>query len=174
MPHNWLFAPQLARCDVLHSSKLTCHLGPARTLCFLRQQFWWPSMQQDTTSFVVASQVCSPGKLSNRLPPNPLNLLLITITCHPCSHIAVDFDTGLTSSNGNTAILTFPRPYTSTHDQNFLPQLRQVMPRCVFRLNGFPRDIVLERGPQFTPQVWRAFCTALLATVSLLSGYQTQ
>lgn len=175
MPHNWLFVPELARSDVLqwgHSSKLTCHLGPARTLCFLQQQFWWPSVQQDTTSFVVASLVCAPGKLSKRLPPDLLNLLLIT--CHPWSHIAVDFVTGLTSSNGNTAILTFPRPYTSSHYWNFLPRLRQVMPRCVFHLNGFPWDIISERGPQFTSQVWKAFCTALSATVSLSSGYRPQ
>lgn len=89
----------------------------------------------------------------------------------PWSHIAVDFVTGLTSSYSNTAIITFPRPYTSSHYRNFLPQLRQVMPRYGFRLYGFPRDIISERGPQFTSQVWTAFCTAQSATVSLSSGF---
>lgn len=170
MPHNWLFVPELARSDVLkwgHSSKLTCHLGPARTLCFLQQQFWWPFVQQETAFLVMASPVCAPEKLSNGLPPDLLNLL---ITCHPWSHIAVDFVTELTSSNGNTTILTFPRPYTSSHYRNFLPQQRQGMPRCVFHLNGCPRDIILEWGPQLTSQVWTTFCTALSVTVSL-SGY---
>lgn len=31
----------------------------------------------------------------------------------------------------------------------------------VFRLHGIPTDIVSERGPQFTSQVWRAFCKAV-------------
>uniref|UniRef100_A0AAQ5Y7J2 Integrase catalytic domain-containing protein n=1 Tax=Amphiprion ocellaris TaxID=80972 RepID=A0AAQ5Y7J2_AMPOC len=35
-------------------------------------------------------------------------------------------------------------------------------------------DIVSDRGPQFTSQVWKAFCSALGATVSLTSGFHPQ
>lgn len=38
----------------------------------------------------------------------------------------------------------------------------------VFRHHGIPRDIVLDRGPQFTSWVWRAFCSALCASASLI------
>lgn len=41
----------------------------------------------------------------------------------------------------------------------------------VFRLHGILKDIVLDRGPQFTSGVWKFFCSALGATVSLSSGY---
>lgn len=41
----------------------------------------------------------------------------------------------------------------------------------VFRLHGFHRDIVLDRGPQFTSQMWKTFCSALGVKVSLSSGY---
>ena len=44
----------------------------------------------------------------------------------------------------------------------------------VFRLHGLPLDIVSDRGPQFTSQVWKAFCRALGASVSLSSGYHPQ
>ncbi|KAI3353378.1 hypothetical protein L3Q82_019911 [Scortum barcoo] len=44
----------------------------------------------------------------------------------------------------------------------------------VFRLHGLPTDIVSDRGPQFTSQVWTAFCKALGATPSLSSGYHPQ
>lgn len=35
----------------------------------------------------------------------------------------------------------------------------------VFRLHGIPRDIVSDRGPQFTSRVWRCLCRALGASV---------
>lgn len=44
----------------------------------------------------------------------------------------------------------------------------------VFRLHGIPAEIVSDRGPQFSSQVWRAFCTALGAKACLSSGYHPQ
>lgn len=44
----------------------------------------------------------------------------------------------------------------------------------VFHLHGIPSDIVSDRGPQFTSQVWRQFCKSLGATVSLSSGFHPQ
>ena len=44
----------------------------------------------------------------------------------------------------------------------------------VFRLFGIPEDIVSDRGPQFTSQVWTAFFESLGVTVSLTSGYHPQ
>uniref|UniRef100_A0A3B3BQW6 Integrase catalytic domain-containing protein n=1 Tax=Oryzias melastigma TaxID=30732 RepID=A0A3B3BQW6_ORYME len=44
----------------------------------------------------------------------------------------------------------------------------------VFRHHRIPMDVVSDRGPQFSSQVWRAFCSALGATVSLSSGYHPQ
>lgn len=41
----------------------------------------------------------------------------------------------------------------------------------VFRLNGIPKDIVSDRSPQFTLGVWKSFCSALVVSVSLSSGY---
>lgn len=44
----------------------------------------------------------------------------------------------------------------------------------VFRLHGIPRDTVSDRGLQFTSWVWRTFCVALGAKLSLSSGYNPQ
>lgn len=41
----------------------------------------------------------------------------------------------------------------------------------VFRLHSIPQDTVSDRGPQFTLQVWKEFCTVLGAQVSLSSGF---
>lgn len=44
----------------------------------------------------------------------------------------------------------------------------------VFCLHGISSDKVSDRGPQFSSQVWKAFCEALGASVSLSSGYHPQ
>uniref|UniRef100_A0AAQ4Q5S3 Integrase catalytic domain-containing protein n=1 Tax=Gasterosteus aculeatus aculeatus TaxID=481459 RepID=A0AAQ4Q5S3_GASAC len=44
----------------------------------------------------------------------------------------------------------------------------------VFRLHGFPTDVVSDRGPQFVSMFWREFCHLLGATVSLSSGYHPE
>ncbi|KAK3557600.1 hypothetical protein QTP70_030531 [Hemibagrus guttatus] len=44
----------------------------------------------------------------------------------------------------------------------------------VFCNYGLPEDIVSDRGPQFTSQVSRVFCTQLGINVSLTSGYHPQ
>lgn len=41
-------------------------------------------------------------------------------------------------------------------------------------LLGIPKDIVSDRGPQFTSRVWGFFCSALRASVSLSSDYHPQ
>ena len=44
----------------------------------------------------------------------------------------------------------------------------------VFRYFGIPEDIVSDRGPQYTSQVWAAFFEHLGVSVSLTSGYHPQ
>ncbi len=44
----------------------------------------------------------------------------------------------------------------------------------VFAVHGLPLDIVSDRGPQFTSAIWKSFCRAIGATVSLTSGFHPQ
>ncbi|KAK7922179.1 hypothetical protein WMY93_009081 [Mugilogobius chulae] len=180
-PPGCLFVPDSVRSKVLqwgHNSKLTCHPGFNRTLAFLRQRFWWPSMSQDTRSFVSACSVCARSK-SSHLPPAGL-LHPLPIPSRPWSHIAVDFVTGLPISEGNNTILTIVDRFSKAVHFVPLPKLpsssdtAKLLVQHVFRLHGIPTDIVSDRGPQFSSQVWKAFCQSLGSTVSLTSGYHPQ
>lgn len=56
-PPNTLFIPDCVSSEVLqysHTSRVVCHPGLRRTLHFLCQCFWWPSMTHDTQSFMAA------------------------------------------------------------------------------------------------------------------------
>lgn len=57
-----------------------------------------------------------------------------------------------------------------------LPSAKEtaVLLQHVVRLQGFPVDIISDRGLQFISQFWKAFCSLVGATVSLSSGYQPQ
>uniref|UniRef100_A0A674MFK3 Gypsy retrotransposon integrase-like protein 1 n=1 Tax=Takifugu rubripes TaxID=31033 RepID=A0A674MFK3_TAKRU len=172
-PPNRLFIPGAVRSEVLHwahSSRLTCHPGVNRSLHFLRQRFWWPSMARDTKDYIAACPVCSRGKASHQPPAGLLQPL--EIPRRPWSHIAVDFITGLPPSQGHEVVLTVVDRFSKSAHFIPLPKLPsaaetgELLVQHVFRLHGLPTDIVSDWGPQFCSQVWRSFCSALGASWS--------
>lgn len=180
-PPNRLFVPDSARSQVLqwgHTSRFACHPGTARTLSLLKRYFWWPSMDADTRAFVPACTVCARAKATHQPPAGLLRPL--PVPARPWSHIALDFVTGLPPSQGNTTILTIVDRFSKSVHFVPLPKLPTALETAdllvnnVFRLHGIPSDIVSDRGPQFISQVWKAFCKALGASVSLSSGYHPQ
>lgn len=180
-PANRLFVPDVVRSQVLqwaHESRFACHPGMSRTQSLLKRHFWWPTMVTDSRAFVSACSVCARGKASNKPPAGLLRPL--PVPGRPWSHIAVDFVTGLPSSQGNTVVLTIVDRFSKAVHFVALPKLPSALETAellvlhVFRLHGIPLDIVSDRGPQFTSQVWKAFCQALGASVSLSSGFHPQ
>lgn len=56
----------------------------------------------------------------------------------------------------------------------FLGNTTKLLTQNVFRLHAIPQDIVLDRDPQFTSQVWKEICSELGAQVSFSSGFHPQ
>uniref|UniRef100_A0AAQ5X1C9 Integrase catalytic domain-containing protein n=1 Tax=Amphiprion ocellaris TaxID=80972 RepID=A0AAQ5X1C9_AMPOC len=135
-------------------------------------------MESDAKEFVAACTICARNKTSNQASPGLLQPL--PVPRRPWSHIAVDFVTGLPVSQGNSVILTIVDRFSKAAHFVPLPKLptaketAEALVLNVFRLHGIPLDIVSDRGPQFTSEVWKAFCNALGATVSLTSGFHPQ
>ncbi len=180
-PPGRLFVPLSVRPSVLqwgHSSRLSCHPGVARTLAFLRRRFWWPEMRTDVQTFVSACPVCAQNKGSNRPPPGYLQPL--PIPRRPWSHLSLDFVSGLPPSKGMTVVFTVVDRFSKFARYLPLPKLptaketAELLVSVVFTVHGLPLDIVSDRGPQFTSAVWKSFCRAIGATVSLTSGFHPQ
>uniref|UniRef100_A0A8C8DEE2 Integrase catalytic domain-containing protein n=1 Tax=Oryzias sinensis TaxID=183150 RepID=A0A8C8DEE2_9TELE len=135
-------------------------------------------MEKDVRECVAACSTCARSKSSSSAPAGLLHPL--PTPDRPWSHLAMDFVTGLPPSHGNAVILTVVDRFSKMAHFIPLPQLptasetANLMINHVFRHHGIPVDIVSDRGPQFTSQVWKAFCSALGATVSLTSGYHPQ
>ncbi|KAJ8333610.1 hypothetical protein SKAU_G00416180 [Synaphobranchus kaupii] len=180
-PNSSLFVPDSVRSQVLewvHASRLACHPGVARTIALVKRSFWWSTLNGDTRAFVLACPVCARSKASHQ-PPSGL-LRPLPVPGRPWSHIGVDFVTGLPLSEGNTTILTIVDRFSKAVHFIPLPKLPSALETAellvlhVVRLHGIPSDIVSDRGPQFSSQVWRAFCVTLGASVSLSSGFHPQ
>ncbi len=175
------FIPHADRSEVLqwvHASRFSCHSGISRTLTLLERHFWWPSMEADTHSFVTSCTVCARSKSSHR---SLLGLLRpLPVPGRSWSHITLDFVAGLPPSEGNTVTLTIVDCFSKAAHFVDLPKLplawetADLMVQHVFRLHGIPLDIISDRGAQFISQVWKSFCQALGAPVSLSSGFHPQ
>ena len=135
-------------------------------------------METAVAEYVAACLVCARCKPSRHAPVG--QLLPLPIPSRPWSDISLDFVTGLPTSEGNTMILTvfdrfskmvcfFPLPKIPTAKETAVVILENV-----FRIHGFPRNVVSDRGPQFISRFWKEFCSLVGAKVSLTSGYHPQ
>ncbi|KAK5935669.1 hypothetical protein CgunFtcFv8_021011 [Champsocephalus gunnari] len=144
----------------------------------IKQRFWWQAMRKQVAEYVAACTVCARNKTSTEAQMGLLQPL--PVPHRPWSHISMDFVTGLPISKGNTTVLTVVDRFSKMAHFISLSKLpsaketAEVMLSHVFRIHGFPRDIVSDRGPQFISRFWKEFCHLLGATVSLSSGYHPQ
>jgi len=135
-------------------------------------------MKSEVREYVEACLVCAPNKTSSGSRMRLLQPL--HIPSRPWSDISMDFVTGLPVSKGNTAVLTVVDRFSKMTHFIVLPKLpsaketAEVMMTQVFRIHGFPKDIVSDRGPQFVSRFWREFCRLIGATASLSSGYHPE
>lgn len=180
-PTNRRFVPAAARSKVLewvHASRFACHPGRGRTTSMVKRHFWWATLDKDVREYVAACPVCARCKSRTH---RPAGLLQPLSTPHrPWSHIALDFVTGLPVSAGKTTILSVVDRFSKAAHFVALEKLPTAAETStllldhVFRLHGIPVEIVSDRGPQFSSQVWGSFCAALGARPCLSSGYHPQ
>uniref|UniRef100_A0A9J7YE42 Gypsy retrotransposon integrase-like protein 1 n=1 Tax=Cyprinus carpio carpio TaxID=630221 RepID=A0A9J7YE42_CYPCA len=162
----------------VHCHPSSGHPGITATINQLENRFWWESLHKDTTNYIQQCNSCITNKSSKQSPAGLLQPL--PIPQRPWSHIAIDFITDLPNSQGHTTILTIIDRFSKACRLIPLPKLPTALQTAehlcnwVFRLYGLPEDIVSDRGPQFTSQLWSAFFKALNVNVSLTSGYHPQ
>ena len=135
-------------------------------------------METEVREYIEACSVCTQNKTSSRARMGLLHPL--PIPSRPWSDIAIDFVTGLLVSQGNNTVLTVVDCFSKMVKFISLPKLpsaketAEVMMNNVFRVHGFPKDIVSEQGPQFVCRFWREFCQLIAAKASLTSGYHPE
>ena len=138
-------------------------------------------MQKDVIRFVRNCRTCQRSKA----PRDKYNELLhpLPIPTERWQDISMDFITGLPEVNGRNAILTVVDrlskerhflPCTALDEGTSAEATAGLLIEGVFRLHGLPRTIVSDRGPQFTSDIWKAFCKRLGITSKLSTAFHPQ
>ena len=109
-------------------------------------------MKSGVREYIEACSVCARNKTSSGSRMGLLHPL--PIPSRPWSDISMDVVTGLLASRGNTTVLTVVDRFSKMTHFIALPKLpsaketAEIMMNQVFRIHGFPKDIVSDRGPK--------------------------
>jgi hypothetical protein len=134
-----------------HDSPIAGHQGQARTLELISRNYYWPGMKAQVNRYVESCKACQRGKGSKgHLPLKPL-----PIPEKPWENIAYDFIVKLPKSQGFDSVLVVMDRFSRM--AHFIPckestnseELADIFVKEVWRLHGFPKTTVSDRGTTF-------------------------
>ena len=174
-----IYVPTNCRPSVLklcHDSPSAGHFGFRKTTSLISRDFWWPSIHLDVKNYIHSCEVCCRSKSSRHKPYGLLQPL--DISNHPWSSISMDFITDLPSSDGfDTILVVVDRLTKMIHLIQGIPSATETASSfvdCIFKLHGFPSEIISDRGAQFTSKFWSAVCKSFNIELKLSSSYHHQ
>ena len=156
-----------------HDSPYSGHKGVAKTLDLLRRDYWWPGMRQDVIDYVTTCAACQRSKASNKKKAGALNPLNIPVG--RWHSVSMDFITGLpcTEKGHDAVYVVLDRLTKMAH---FIPCTKdtgaldtaQLFVDHVYKLHGFPLEIISDRDARFKSDFWQRL-TQLLGTKHKMS-----
>ena len=167
---------------ISEAHSMLAHLGPSKTLNYLRDHVWWKEMVTDTQAFCNTCVTCKRSKPTNQKPYGLLNPL--SVPDRPWESIGVDF--------------VGPLPVSQNRDGNFdsitvviclfsamvhlIPsranynakQVAEMMFEEVYKHHGVPRHIVSDRDSLFTSTFWSHLHELIGTQLKMSSAYHPQ
>ncbi|XP_037784772.1 uncharacterized protein LOC119580748 [Penaeus monodon] len=143
--------------SLAHESPLAGHFSHRKTEIKVREQFYWPGMGADIKDYCRSCEKCQRMSSKGRIKPAPLQP--IPIVTEPFSRVAIDIVGPLTpaSSQGHKYILTLIDFATRFPDAIPLKDIDSVSVAeallMIFSRVGIPREILSDRGTQFTSKL---------------------
>ena len=161
-----------------HKSPLGGHMGTAKTLSRLKENFFWPSMRHDIHQFIQNCSDCSHTKYT---PQKPIGLLQPLCVPHrPWEDLALDFITGLPHFHGSTVILVVVDRFSKGSHFGMLPtnftafKVANLFLDMVCKLHGFPKSLVSDRDPVFMSNFWRTLFKLSGTKLHMSTAYHPQ
>ena len=154
------------------------HLGINKTCDKLLNDFYWPGLKKDVTSFINSCHTCQVmGKPNTTIPKYPLQP--IKVPEEPFQKIIIDIVGPLPKTKkGNQYILTVMCP-TTRYPGGF--PLKNITSKTIvskltqlFTTFGIPREIQSDRGTNFTSDLFAAVLSELGITQTLSTAYHPQ
>ena len=142
----------------------------------LKELFWWHGMKREIACYVAKCDICQRVKAEHQRPAGLLQPLRVPEW--KWEQIGMDFITGLPrSSKGHDSIWVIVDRLTKV--AHFIPvrttyrgdQLADLYMSRIICLHGVPKEIVSDRGTQFTSRFWKQVQEALGTRLTFSIAY---
>jgi len=143
-----------------HDFSAAGHLGIHKTAELISRDFYWPGWMKDVRNYVLSCKVCNSMKASRHSSYG--KLIPLSIPDCPWQVVEIDFITNIPSRNNNmeySIMVSCDRLTKMVHLYAFpgLPTANEAalaFLKSVFYLHGLPKEILTDRGSQFTSELW--------------------
>lgn len=162
-----------------HDSPYSIHPGNTKMYMDLREKFWWTRLKRDIAEYIALCDVCSRVKPEHQKLAGLLRPLLVPDW--KWDKVGMDFVTGLprTRSGYDSIWVVVDRLTKVAH---FIPvkttyTSAQLAKRYMFRivcLHGVPKEIVSNRGTQFTSRFWGQLHESLGTRLEFSTAFHPQ
>ena len=155
-----LVAPKECRRTILvtaHESTFAGHFSHRKTEMKIKQQFYWPMMTSDIRDFCRSCDKCQRVSPKGRVKPVPL--VKMPIITEPFSRVAMDLVGPISppAEGGQQYILTLIDVATGFPEAIPLKEITSIAVAealmLIFSRVGIPKEILSDRGTQFTSQL---------------------
>lgn len=160
-----------------HDNRTAAHLGIRKTLAKIRQQFYWPGMQDDVKRYVTGCTLCAKSKNMTQTKKAPMQ---VTESGYPMERIAMDILCELPETDdGNRHILVISDYYTKwtesfpMRDMSAETVARILVEEVVCRF-GVPSIIHSDQGSQFESALFQEMCHILQIEKTRTTPYHPQ
>jgi hypothetical protein len=157
-------SPSFREAIINHGHEVLGHLGPRKTLSYLRHFFWWPLMHKDVFDYCRSCEQCARGKTGTQRPFGLLHPL--PIPSRPWSWAALDFMVGLPPVLYHGSLVDSLLTVTDLFSKmvHLFPlstsasaaDVAEIYHDGIYRLHGMQATIVSDRDPKFTGGFWQA------------------
>uniref|UniRef100_A0A3P9JTM2 Gypsy retrotransposon integrase-like protein 1 n=1 Tax=Oryzias latipes TaxID=8090 RepID=A0A3P9JTM2_ORYLA len=160
-----------------HNNALSGHLGRLKTLLKLLEVAWWPTVRKDVWTYIKCCSVCQAYKPDNK---KLAGLLQSTTSEEPWEKVGIDFMGPFPrSKKGNIFLLVvidyfskwvelFPLKDSKTH------RVIAILKDEIFTRYGVPKELISDRGPQFTGREMKNFCGCWGVNHKFTTSYHPQ
>ena len=163
----------------MHSSILAGHPGSAKTLELISRHFFFPDMKQFVINKVTKCHVCQVDKSVTRSKDN--QVIPIAVSLEPFQSISFDIVSSLPKSiNKYDSVLVVIDRFSKY--SYFIPisisitaaEIIDLLINHIFKIHGFPVEIMSDRDPRWTSNIFTNFMKSINIKQSMSTSYHPQ
>jgi hypothetical protein len=162
-----------------HDTRYAGHTGMHKTFRLLQRTFWWPAMRADVERYVGTCVPCQRNKSSSQAPAGLLQPL--PVPGRRWEVVSMDLITGLpTTEEGNDAITVFVDKLSKMvhlvagHETDGALEVATQFVHAVIRAHGVPKQLLSDRDPRFTSNLFKEISTLLGVKQAMSSAFHPQ